>query len=51
MTPTPHIQAAALLLHRERIQDALRNATLRQAAKSRRARFPRMSRSPLLKLA
>jgi hypothetical protein len=50
MTPVPHTQAA-LLFHRERIQDALRNATLRPPTKGRGARFPRLSRSPLLRLA
>jgi hypothetical protein len=50
MTPVHHTQAA-LLLHRERIQDALRNAALRPSTKGRRARFPRLSRSPLLRFA
>ncbi len=49
MTTTTQNQAA-LLLHRERIQDALRNATTRTAFGGRR-RFPRRNRSPLLRLA
>ena len=49
MTSTIHTQAA-LLLHRERLQDALRNATSRPSRKATR-RFPRMQRSPLLRLA
>ena len=49
MTSTIQNQAA-LLFHRERIQDALRNATTRPAASGRKL-FPRMNRSPLLRLA
>ena len=47
MVPTPHT-SEALLLHRERVQDALRNAAY---ATPRRKRFGRMNRSPLLRLA
>jgi len=46
MTSTMQNQAA-LLIHRERLQVALRNANLRKATR----RFPRMQRSPLLRLA
>jgi hypothetical protein len=49
MTSTMHSQAA-LLLHRERLQAALRNASTRSPRKGAR-RFPRMQRSPLLRLA
>ncbi len=48
MTSTMQNQAA-LLLHRERLQDALRTAS-RPSRKGTR-RFPRMQRSPLLRLA
>jgi hypothetical protein len=41
---------AALLLHRERLQVALRNAKARPSRTGTR-RFPRMQRSPLLRLA
>jgi hypothetical protein len=47
MTPTPHT-SAALLLHRERVQDAMRYASY---GAPRRKRFGRMNRSPLLRLA
>ena len=47
MSPTPH-HSAALLLHHERVQDALRNASY---STPRRKRFGRMNRSPLLRLA
>jgi hypothetical protein len=50
MTSTPQAQAA-LLIHRERIQDALRYAATRPASNGRRKLFPRMNRSPLLRLA
>jgi len=46
MTSTMQNQAA-LLLHRERLQVALRTSNVRKAAR----RFPRMQRSPLLRLA
>jgi hypothetical protein len=49
MTSTMQNQAA-LLLHRERLQGALRTASVRSARKGAR-RFPRMQRSPLLRLA
>jgi len=49
MTSTMQNQAA-LLHHRERLQDALRNASTRPSRKGTR-RFPRMQRSPLLRLA
>jgi hypothetical protein len=49
MHSTMHNQAA-LLLHRERLQAALRNASKRPSGKGTR-RFPRMQRSPLLRLA
>ena len=42
---------AALLHHRERIQDALRSATTRSASSGGRRIFPRLNRSPLLRLA
>ncbi len=47
MTPTPH-HSAALLLHRERVADALRSASY---GTGRRKRFGRMNRSALLRLA
>jgi hypothetical protein len=46
MTSTMQNQAA-LLVHRERLETALRNANVRKATR----RFPRMQRSPLLRLA
>ena len=49
MTSTMQNQAA-LLLHRERLSDALRNASTRPSRKGTR-RFPRLQRSPLLRLA
>jgi hypothetical protein len=49
MTSTTQNQAA-LLLHRERLSSALRHASLRSPRKQAR-RFPRMQRSPLLRLA
>jgi hypothetical protein len=50
MTTTINTQAA-LLLHRERLQGTLRNATTRAASKGGRRKFPRLNRSPLLRLA
>jgi hypothetical protein len=50
MTTTIHSQAA-LLLHRERIQDAMRHATTRPASDGGRRFLPRLGRSPLLRLA
>jgi|SoimicMinimDraft_4_1059732.scaffolds.fasta_scaffold810001_1 hypothetical protein len=50
MTTTINSQAA-LLFHRERIQDALRSATSRPASDGGRRIFPRLNRSPLLRLA
>ncbi len=47
MSPIPR-HAAALLLHRERVQAALRNAAY---PTPRRKRFGRINRSPLLRLA
>ena len=49
MTSTMQNQAA-LLLHRERLHVALRDASVRSSRKGMR-RFPRMQRSPLLRLA
>jgi hypothetical protein len=50
MTPTPQT-TAALLLHRERIESALRTAATRNPTPARRKLFPRMNRGPLLRLA